>query len=60
MLPLELGRVVDTDLLVYGTSNLRVVDAGIFPLLPGSHIGAAIYAVAEKVKGRFGVLLYAC
>jgi len=49
MLPLDMGGVVDTNLLVYGTSNLRVVDSGMFPLLPGSHIGAAVYAVAEKV-----------
>lgn len=48
MMPLELGGVVDTSLKVYGTSNIRVVDGGMFPLLPGSHIGAAVYAVAEK------------
>jgi choline dehydrogenase len=50
MLPKAMGGVVDTNLVVYGTANLRVVDGGIFPLLPGSHIGAAVYAVAEKVK----------
>jgi choline dehydrogenase len=50
MLPKELGGVVDTSLKVYGTANLRVVDGGVFPLLPGSHIGAAVYAVAEKVR----------
>jgi choline dehydrogenase-like flavoprotein len=49
MLPLDMGGVVDTNLLVYRTSNLRVVDSGMFPLLPGSHIGAAVYAVSEKV-----------
>jgi choline dehydrogenase len=54
MLPKELGGVVDAKLLVYNTANLRVVDAGIFPLLPGSHIQAAVYAVAEKV----GTLIY--
>lgn len=57
MLPLDLGGVVDTNLLVYGTSNLRVVDAGMFPLLPGSHIGAAVYAVAEKV-GNYSLSHY--
>lgn len=50
MLPAELGGVVDTHLLVYGTANLRVVDAGVFPLIPGCHIQAAVYAVAEKVR----------
>jgi choline dehydrogenase len=50
MLPKEKGGVVDTKLLVYGTANLRVVDGGMIPLLPGCHIGAAVYAVAEKVR----------
>lgn len=50
MLPKELGGVVDSHLLVYGTANLRVVDAGLFPLIPACHIQAAVYAVAEKVS----------
>jgi choline dehydrogenase-like flavoprotein len=33
MMPLELGGVVDTHLRVYGTKNLRIVDAGIVPLV---------------------------
>ena len=49
MLPLELGGVVDTHLRVYGTRNLRVVDAGIVPLVPASHLQAPVYAVAEMV-----------
>ncbi|CZS89081.1 related to alcohol oxidase [Rhynchosporium agropyri] len=48
MLPLELGGVVDTHLQVYGTKNLRIVDAGIFPLVPAAHLQAPVYAVAEK------------
>ncbi|PVH82137.1 GMC oxidoreductase [Cadophora sp. DSE1049] len=48
MLPLELGGVVDTHLRVYGTKNLRIVDAGIFPLVPAAHLQAPVYAVAEK------------
>jgi choline dehydrogenase len=49
MLPLNLGGVVDTHLRVYGTKNLRIVDAGIFPLVPAAHLQAPVYAVAEKV-----------
>jgi len=50
MLPFELGGVVDSRLVVYGTSNLRVVDAGIMPIIPAAHLQAAVYAVAEKVS----------
>lgn len=48
MLPKELGGVVDSELKVYGTKNLRVVDASIFPLEPSGNIQATVYAVAER------------
>jgi choline dehydrogenase-like flavoprotein len=48
MMPRELGGVVDPNLVVYGTSNLRVVDTSIFPVIPGGHLQAVAYAVAEK------------
>ncbi|KAI4223477.1 MAG: hypothetical protein L6R36_005385, partial [Xanthoria steineri] len=48
MLPLEQGGVVDPHLRVYGAQNLRVVDAGIFPMIPAAHLQAVVYAVAEK------------
>ncbi|KAL2039964.1 hypothetical protein N7G274_007367 [Stereocaulon virgatum] len=48
MLPLELGGVVDSHLRVWGTRNLRVVDAGIFPVIPAAHLQAVVYGVAEK------------
>ncbi|APA13089.1 hypothetical protein sscle_10g078590 [Sclerotinia sclerotiorum 1980 UF-70] len=48
MMPRELGGVVDPDLRVYGTKNLRIVDAGIIPMLPASHLQAPVYAIAEK------------
>lgn len=49
MMPQDLGGVVDSNLIVYGTQNLRVVDTGIFPLIPAAHLQAPMFAVAEKV-----------
>lgn len=49
MMPQQLGGVVDPDLLVYGTDNVRVVDTSIFPIIPAAHLQAVAYAVAEKV-----------
>lgn len=49
MLPLDLGGVVGPDLLVYGTQNLRVVDASIMPILPACHLQSVMYAIGEKV-----------
>ncbi|KAJ8098155.1 hypothetical protein POJ06DRAFT_146011 [Lipomyces tetrasporus] len=48
MLPREDGGVVDSSLVVYGTSNLRVVDASIFPLHISGNIQWTVYAVAER------------
>jgi choline dehydrogenase len=48
MLPQHLGGVVDPNLVVYGTQNLRVVDSSIFPIIPGAHLQSVVYAVAEK------------
>ncbi|KAJ5962301.1 hypothetical protein N7501_007242 [Penicillium viridicatum] len=48
MLPREIGGVVDSELKVYGTKNLRVVDASVFPLEPSGNIQATVYAVAER------------
>ena len=48
MQPRNLGGVVDPNLIVYGTANLRVVDASIQPLIPATHMESAVYAVAEK------------
>ncbi|CAG8979985.1 hypothetical protein HYALB_00005158 [Hymenoscyphus albidus] len=50
MLPLEYGGVVDSHLRVYGTRNLRIVDAGIFPLVPAAHLQASVYAAADIIK----------
>ncbi|KDN71286.1 putative choline dehydrogenase [Colletotrichum sublineola] len=45
-----LGGVVDADLRVKGTSNLRVCDASIFPIIPRGNILTTVYAVAEKAS----------
>ncbi|KAF7932982.1 uncharacterized protein EAE97_008749 [Botrytis byssoidea] len=48
MLPENKGGVVDNNLIVYGISNLRVVDASIMPIVPRSNTQAVVYAVAER------------
>ncbi|KAJ6483335.1 hypothetical protein C8R45DRAFT_1001119 [Mycena sanguinolenta] len=48
MLPREELGVVDPDLLVYDSANLRVVDASIIPIQISAHIQATVYAIAEK------------
>ena len=56
MMPVELGGVVDDQLRVHGTNNLRVVDASIFPLEPSGNIQATVYAVAERAADLIGSL----
>ncbi|KAJ5894668.1 hypothetical protein N7495_006359 [Penicillium taxi] len=48
MMPREKGGVVDASLKVYGTSNVRVVDASVVPMQVCGHLSATIYAVAER------------
>ncbi|KAJ8516435.1 hypothetical protein ONZ45_g6250 [Pleurotus djamor] len=48
MAPLECGGVVDANLRVYGTSNLRIVDASVFPMLFAAHTQSTVYALAER------------
>ncbi|KAJ7336449.1 alcohol oxidase [Mycena albidolilacea] len=48
MMPKELGGVVSPELLVYGTTNLRVADASIVPLSVFPHTTLGLYGVAEK------------
>ncbi|KAF9475232.1 alcohol oxidase [Pholiota conissans] len=56
MLPLQDGGVVDPQLKVYGTSNIRVVDMSIIPLHIGCHPQATVYAISELaadiIKGK--------
>jgi choline dehydrogenase len=46
--PEESGGVLSSDFRVHGTRGLRVVDASVFPRIPGTFIVCAIYMVAEK------------
>jgi choline dehydrogenase-like flavoprotein len=48
MMPREMGGVVDSELLVYGTKRLSIVDASILPVIPAAHLQATMYSVAEK------------
>ncbi|KAL3440822.1 glucose-methanol-choline oxidoreductase [Aspergillus insuetus] len=48
MLPRENGGVVDEQLRVYGTSNLRVYDASIFPVITTTNPVSTVYAGAER------------
>ena len=40
--------VLDGDFQVYGTERLRVVDASVFPRIPGFFIVTSVYMIAEK------------
>ncbi|KAF8492466.1 GMC oxidoreductase [Gautieria morchelliformis] len=48
MLPREKQGVVDPQLKVYGTQNLRIVDLSILPLHIAAHTQAAAYVIGEK------------
>ena len=42
--------VVDSRFRVHGAHNLRVVDASVFPTIPGFFIASAVYMVSEKAR----------
>ncbi len=42
--------VLDSKFQVYGTRNLRVVDASVFPFIPGFFIVTSIYMISEKAS----------
>ena len=46
--PREGGGVLGSDFRVHGTAGLRVVDASVFPRIPGFFIASAVYMVGEK------------
>ncbi|KAF2164106.1 GMC oxidoreductase [Zasmidium cellare ATCC 36951] len=50
MMSHELGGVVDPELVVYGTQNVRVVDASVLPFQINGHLTSTLYAVAERAS----------
>ena len=42
------GGVLDSGFAVHGTRRLRVVDASVFPRIPGFFVAASVYMVGEK------------
>jgi choline dehydrogenase-like flavoprotein len=46
--PLAGGGVLASDFRVHHTAGLRVVDASVFPRIPGFFIASAVYLIAEK------------
>jgi choline dehydrogenase-like flavoprotein len=44
----EQGGVLSSDFKVHGTERLRVVDASVFPRIPGLFIVSAVYMIGEK------------
>lgn len=60
MMPKAQGGVVDTNLIVYGTGNIRVVDCSIMPMQQTAHLMATGYGIAEKaaeiIKSKYTLL----
>lgn len=50
MLPRNEGGVVDARLKVYGTVNVRVVDASVFPVSFSAHVSSLVVLYAIKIK----------
>lgn len=46
--PPDNGGVLTSDFKVHGTEGLRVVDASVFPRIPGLFILSAVYMIGEK------------
>ena len=44
----DAGGVLSSDFRVHGVRGLRVVDASVFPRIPGFFIASATYMIAEK------------
>ena len=46
--PRDQGGVLDSNFRVHGTNGLRIVDASVFPRIPGFFIVSSIYMIGEK------------
>ena len=46
----DAGAVVDSRFRVHGVAGLRIVDASVFPKIPGFFIAAAVYMISEKAS----------
>lgn len=57
MLPQEQNGVVDANLKIYGTSNIRVADASIIPFEIGAHTLATVYGNALRAVEIFKAAL---
>ncbi|TAK03535.1 GMC family oxidoreductase, partial [bacterium] len=48
--PREKNGVVNSKFQVHGTKNLRIVDASVFPKIPGFFIVSSVYMIGEKAS----------
>ncbi|RDJ00820.1 choline dehydrogenase [Rhizobium phaseoli] len=46
--PRKEGGVIDSRFRVHGIEGLRIVDASVFPRIPGYFLATAVYMIAEK------------
>jgi hypothetical protein len=60
MAPRNLNGVVDSSLKVWGTANLRVVDASIVPQHLAAHMQSTVYAIGEKVSAMHECTFHLC
>jgi len=58
MMAKELGGVVDHELKIYGTSNVRIVDASVLPFQVCGHLTSTLYALSEKAADIIKAMKY--
>lgn len=49
MMSKDLGGVLDSNLKVYGTRNVRVIDASVLPFQTSGHLTSTLYAITERL-----------